>query len=148
MPPGFTSFLARRLDSAAQLRVHEARDGDAIEPGVALLAPGDFHLRVEPGRVRLEQSPAVGALRPRADLTLSDAARCYGADVLAVVLTGMGEDGLAGVRAVKQAGGLCLAEDESSCVVYGMPRAVADAGLADAVHPLGGIGPAICKAAA
>ena len=82
--------------------MREACDGDAIEPGLALVAPGDFHLRVERGRVRLEQSAAIGALRPRADVTLADAARSYGGGVLAVVLTGMGQDGLKGVRAVKQ----------------------------------------------
>jgi len=148
MPPGFTASLARRLDSASQLAVREARDGDAIEPGLALVAPGNFHLRVERGRVHLDQSRAIGALRPRADITLSDASRSYGAGVLAVVLTGMGEDGLGGVRSVKLAGGGCIAQDEMSSVIYGMPRAVSEAGLADASHPLAHLARAIAEAAA
>src|SRR3954454_1697558 len=119
MPPGFTATLARRLDPVSRLTVRAARAGDAIEPGVVLLAPGDYHLHVERGHVRLGQEAAVGGLRPRADITLADAARVYGPRVLAVVLTGMGNDGLRGVQAVKAAGGRCLGEAESSCVVYG-----------------------------
>jgi two-component system chemotaxis response regulator CheB len=136
MPPGFTRTLAARLDATSPLTVREAKDGDAIEPGLVLLAPGDFHLHVEHGRVRLGEERPIGGLRPRADITLADAARAYGRRVVSVVLTGMGNDGLQGVRAVKAAGGRCFAEAESSCVVYGMPRAVAEAGLVDAVHAL------------
>jgi two-component system chemotaxis response regulator CheB len=145
MPPGFTASLARRLDACSPLDVREARDRDRIEPGVALIAPGDRHLRVERGRVVLSDEPEIGGLRPRADVTLRDAAAAYGPHVLAVVLTGMGEDGLAGVRAVREAGGACIAEAEESCVVYGMPRAVVEAGLTDAVHPLDEIPAALAE---
>jgi two-component system chemotaxis response regulator CheB len=148
MPPGFTRTLAARLDASSPLTVREAKDGDAIEPGVVLLAPGDFHLHVEHGRVRLGEERAIGGLRPRADITLADAARAYGRRVVSVVLTGMGNDGLQGVRAVKAAGGRCLAEAESTCVVYGMPRAVAEAGLVDAVHALDALPAAIDGAVA
>jgi two-component system chemotaxis response regulator CheB len=139
MPAGYTATLAKRLDASSTLTVREAQDGDAIRPDTLLLAPGDLHLHVERGVIRLGREEPVGALRPRADLTFADAARVYGRNVVGVVLTGMGSDGVAGLRAVKAAGGLCLAEAEQSCVVYGMPRAVAEAGLADAVHPLDAI---------
>jgi two-component system chemotaxis response regulator CheB len=115
---------------------------------VFLLAPGDYHLHVEQGRVRLGQEAAIGGLRPRADITLSEAARVYGGRVVSVVLTGMGNDGLQGVRAVKSAGGSCFAEDESTCVVYGMPRAVAEAGLTDGVRPLDDLSDPILTAVA
>jgi two-component system, chemotaxis family, protein-glutamate methylesterase/glutaminase len=146
MPAGFTATLAARLDAASPLRVREARDGDAIEPGLFLLAPGDYHLHVEKGRVRLGQEASIGGLRPRADITLSEAAKAYGNRVVSVVLTGMGHDGLAGVRDVKAAGGSCFAEDESTCVVYGMPRAVAEARLTDAVRPLDELSESILSA--
>jgi two-component system chemotaxis response regulator CheB len=148
MPRGFTATLARRLDAASSLAVREAANGDAIEPGTLLVAPGDFHLRVHEGHVRLGRGDPVGGLRPRADVTLEDAARVYGRRVLSVILTGMGSDGLRGVRAVKAAGGRCLVESQRSCVVYGMPRVVAEAGLADAVLPLDALSAAIGDALA
>lgn len=138
MPAGFTSSLAQRLDRAAKLTVVEAAGGERLEPGVALLAPGGSHLRLGAGGVaRLSDDAAIGGLRPRADLTIDDVASMYGKDTLLVVLTGMGKDGLDGARAVKARGGVVLAEAEATCTVYGMPRAVVEAGLADAVLPLG-----------
>jgi two-component system chemotaxis response regulator CheB len=102
-----------------------------------LLAPGGSHLRLgSDKRARLSDEPPVGALRPRADLTIEDAAELYGDQLLLVVLTGMGRDGTEGARAVKAAGGRVLVEAESTCTVYGMPRAVVEADLADAVLPL------------
>ncbi len=139
MPPGFTGSLAQRLDASSRLDVREARDGDAIEPGRALLAPGGLHLRVQGTRVRLTQEPPVGSLRPRADLTIEDAARDWPGRVVLVVLTGMGTDGLRGAQAVRRAGGVILTEAEETCVVYGMPRSVEEAGLADVVQPLGSL---------
>jgi two-component system chemotaxis response regulator CheB len=136
MPAGFTSSLAQRLDRASQLTVVEAAGGERLDPGVALLAPGGSHLRLTAGAARLSDDEAIGGLRPRADLTIADVASMYGKDTLLVVLTGMGKDGLDGARAVKARGGVVLAEAESTCTVYGMPRAVAEAGLADAVLPL------------
>jgi two-component system chemotaxis response regulator CheB len=137
MPPGFTGSLASRLDRDSRLTVREARGGDAIRPGTALLAPGGSHLRLDAQRVvRLSDSPPIGALRPRADLTIADAADLFGSDLLLVVLTGMGKDGLDGARAVRAKGGRILVEAEDTCTVYGMPRAIAEAGLADAVLPI------------
>ena len=132
MPSGFTSSLAARLDRASALGVQEAHDGDPLDPSCALLAAGGSHLRLDAdGRMRLSDEPAIGGLRPRADLTIDDAVRLWGERVVLVVLTGMGKDGLAGAREVRKAGGRILVEAESSCVVYGMPRAISEAHLAD-----------------
>jgi two-component system chemotaxis response regulator CheB len=112
------------------------------------IAPGGAHLRMgDDRRVRLSDEAPMGGLRPRADLTIADAAKLYGPSLLLVVLTGMGKDGLDGARAVKAAGGRVLCEAESTCVVYGMPRAVAEAGLADAVLPLHELPAAIAREA-
>lgn len=149
MPPGFIAPLAQRLDAVSALDVREARDGDAIRPDTALIAPGGLHLEVSAvGRVALSDAPPIGALRPRADVMFTSAARHYGPSVLAVVLTGMGDDGTAGGRDVRAAGGTLIAEDESSCVVWGMPRAAAAAGLAGAVVPLDAMPLAIAEAVA
>ena len=113
-----------------------------------LLAPGGAHLRLGADRRSLlSDSAPMGGLRPRADLTIADAAKIYGNRVLLVVLTGMGRDGLEGAKAVRAAGGHILVEAESSCTVYGMPRAVADAGLADEVLPLDELPAAIVREA-
>lgn len=135
LPAGFTRSLAERLDHGSALPVAEAKDGDFLSVGRVLVAPGDFHLRVVSRRVQLDMSPRRHGVRPSVDTTLESAAVAFGPGVLASILTGMG-DGTEGARAVKAAGGLVLAEDESTCVVYGMPRAVARAGLTDAVVPL------------
>lgn len=144
MPPGFTGSLAQRLDGESPLHVVEAQGGEAIAPGTALLAPGGSHLHLADARsVRLGDGEPVGGLRPRADLTIEDVVDRHGKDVVLVVLTGMGNDGLAGARAVKAAGGRILVEAEETCAVYGMPRAIADAGLADVILPLGELPAAI-----
>ena len=149
MPPGFTGSLAARLDAASALTVREAAGGETLAPGVALMAPGGSHLRLGADRrPRLTEEEPVGGLRPRADLTIADVAAQYGPRVLLVVLTGMGRDGLEGARAVRAAGGRILAEAESTCTVYGMPRAVAEAGLADEVLPLDQLAGAIAREAA
>ena len=100
------------------------------------MAPGGSHLRFDGDRARLSDDAPIGALRPRADLTIADIARRYGPRTVLVVLTGMGKDGLDGAREVRKHGGRILCEAESTCTVYGMPRAVAEAGLADVVAPL------------
>jgi len=146
MPPGFTASLAARLDGASALAVREARTGDVLESGSLLVAPGGSHLRLsDDRRLRLADDAPEGGLKPRADFTIADAARLFGRRVLLVVLTGMGKDGLEGAVAVKGAGGRVLVEAESTCTVYGMPRAVAEAGLADAVLPLDQLAGAIAK---
>jgi two-component system, chemotaxis family, protein-glutamate methylesterase/glutaminase len=146
MPAGFTASLAARLDGPSALAVREARTGDVLDGGSLLVAPGGAHLRLsDDRRLRLADDAPEGGLRPRADFTISDAARLFGRNVLLVVLTGMGKDGLEGAVAVKRAGGRVLAEAESTCTVYGMPRAVAEAGLADAVLPLDQLADAIAR---
>jgi two-component system chemotaxis response regulator CheB len=137
MPAGFTGSLAERLDRASKLTVREAKSGDRLTPGVALLAPGGYHLRLTgEGTVRLTEEPEIGGLRPRADVTISDAASIFGNRLVLTVLTGMGKDGLEGARDVKRLGGRILVEDESTCTVYGMPRSISEAHLADVELPL------------
>ena len=148
MPPGFTASLATRLDAASQLDVVEATGGENLQPGVALLAPGGSHLRLDGTRhARLSDDAPVGGLKPRADFTIEDAAKLFGPRMVLVVLTGMGRDGLEGAKAVRAAGGRILVESESTCTVYGMPRAVADAGLADEILPLDELADAIAREA-
>jgi two-component system chemotaxis response regulator CheB len=148
MPPGFTASLAARLDGLSPLEVREAAGGESLAPGVALLAPGGAHLRLAGDRrAVLSDEAAIGGLRPRADLTIADVARLYGDRVVLVVLTGMGRDGLEGAEAVRAAGGRILCEAEATCTVYGMPRAVAEAGLADEVLELDDLPAAIAREA-
>jgi two-component system chemotaxis response regulator CheB len=144
MPAGFTASLAQRLDKGAKLTVVEAQGGEALRPDTLILAPGGSHLRMGgDGVARLTDEAAVGGLRPRADLTIADAAKVFGARLVLVVMTGMGKDGLEGAKAVRAHGGRILAEAESTCTVYGMPRAIVEAGLADEVLPLGELADAI-----
>jgi len=145
LPAGFTRSLAERLDQGCGLRVAEAQAGDVLATGRLLVAPGDYHLGLAGARVVLDQAPRRHGVRPAVDTTLEAAAASFGPAVLAVILTGMGEDGTEGARAVKAAGGRVLAEAESTCVVYGMPRAVVEAGLADEVVPLDGMAAAIVR---
>lgn len=149
MPAGFTRSLAARLDGASALSVREAQGGEILDPRVALLAPGGRHLRLSAdGRTTLSDEPEIGSLRPRADLMIADAARVFGARTLLVVMTGMGNDGLKGARAVKENGGRVIVEDQSTCTVYGMPRSVQEAELADEVLPLDELAKAIAEEAA
>ncbi len=144
MPEGFTASLAERLDRSSKLKVVEAAGGETLAPDTLLLAAGGRHLRLgEDGVTRLSDAAAIGGLRPRADLTIADAAKLYGDRLLLVVMTGMGKDGLDGAREVRARGGRVLAEAESSCTVYGMPRAIVEAQLADVVVPLGELAEAI-----
>jgi two-component system chemotaxis response regulator CheB len=134
MPAGFTASLATRLDNSSPLSVREAQGGESLQPGVALIAPGGRHLRVSPtGQMALSDEAPLGGLRPRADLLIADAAAQWGDRLTVVVLTGMGNDGLRGAREVRRHGGRILVEAEQTCTVYGMPRAIVEAGLADEV---------------
>ncbi len=149
MPAGFTASLATRLNSSSGLTVAEARGGERLTPQTALVAPGGRHLHLhEGGRVSLGEEPEIGGLRPRADITIRDAARVFGERMVLVVLTGMGKDGLEGAREVRRAGGRILVEAERTCIVYGMPRAVTEAGLADLQLPLHELPDAIATEAA
>ena len=141
MPPMFTLSLARSLDAKSALKVVEAAEGDELAAGTVHIAPGGRHLTVvrEAGRLvcRLNDDPPEQSVRPAADVLFRSLARLgAGSRVLAAVLTGMGEDGLAGVRLLKANGCWCLTQSEATCVVYGMPRAVDAAGLSDESAPL------------
>ena len=137
MPVGFTRSLAERLDNISQIQVKEAEPGDQMEVGRALIAPGGFHSVInEQGQVTLNQNPPVHGVRPAIDVTLASIAKKFGSAVISVILTGMGSDGTNGSGLVNQAGGCVIAEDESSCVVWGMPRSVCEAGYAQVIVPL------------
>lgn len=134
---GFVAGLAEWLTAGTDLDVVVAVDGATMRPGVAYLAPDGRHLEVRSrGTVALSHAPPVGGFRPSATVLLRSLASAHGAEAAAVVLTGMGSDGLEGARAVRMAGGLVLAQDQQTSTVYGMPKAVADAGLAHAVAPV------------
>jgi len=135
MPSGFTRSLARRLDEAGGMRVEEAEDGAQPQPGVAYVAPGGKQLGLHQGRWAVLDPQPTDVLKPCADVTFAAVAETY-SPVLAVVLTGMGKDGLEGCRRIKRAGGRVIAQNEETSVVYGMPRAVVEAGVADYVLPL------------
>jgi two-component system chemotaxis response regulator CheB len=133
MPPTFTAKMAERLNRASVMTVKEAEDGDQLVAGTALVAPGDAHVEIHGDTVRLSDAEPIGGLRPRADITLSSAAKSYGAHVTGVVMTGMGTDGLVGCRDIKRSGGQVVAQDGPSSTVDGMPRAIRKADIADRV---------------
>ena len=138
MPAGFTNSLAHRLNQSAHITVKEAEAGDRLEVGKALLAPGGQHMRFDrSGRVALDTGPTVCGVRPAVDVTIRSLVAAFGASVDAVILTGMGADGTEGAGEIKRAGGSVAVEHESTCVVYGMPKSIIDAGFADAVIPIG-----------
>jgi two-component system chemotaxis response regulator CheB len=151
MPPTFTRLLAERLTAKSRIPVAEAIDGESLTVGRILLAPGDFHVTFESEakglRIRLNQEPPENSCRPAVDVTLRSAARKTGANTLAVILTGMGQDGLRGCELVRAAGGKVICQDEATSVVWGMPGFVARAGLADRVLPLPQIAPEINRLA-
>jgi two-component system chemotaxis response regulator CheB len=147
MPAGFTRSLAERLDGLTRLAVREASPGDRLSADCVLVAPGDHHLRVTPaGSIELDQSPRVHGVRPSVDVTLASLVQTFGRRAVVAILTGMGQDGAEGVAAVRAAGGFIVAEDESTCVVWGMPRAVVERGAADKVVPLDHMAEAIAAA--
>jgi len=148
MPSGFTRSLARRLDELSVLRVTEARDGEALVAGRVWVAPGGTHLLVRPEadgspRLAVAAGPPIHGVRPAADPLLQSVAACFGARVVAVILTGMGSDGAAGLAAVRAAGGFAIVQDRESSIVYGMPQAALARAGADRVSPLGGVAAAI-----
>lgn len=147
MPGGFTRSLARRLDELSPLSVQEATPGSRLEMGKVLIAPGGFHVTLDGhGVVALNEDEPECGVRPSVNVTAESLARAFGADVIAVVLTGMGSDGTRGAGLIKQAGGSVIVEAEESCVVYGMPRSVVEAGYADRVVSLEGIAGALMRA--
>lgn len=147
MPVGYTALYAEKLDEICALEVAEAKDGDVLRPGLALLAPAGRHLvfRRQGSDVvaQLTVQPLEKAHRPSADVLFQSVAEIFGERVLAVVMTGMGDDGKEGSAWVKARGGVVLTEAEESCVIYGMPRSVVEAGLSDLAVPLEGMAQAI-----
>lgn len=150
MPPFFTRLLAERLDGACKLRVEEATEGAEVHAGKVLLAPGDFHMKLSAKNgcvtVSLDQSPHQNFCRPAVDVLFRSAAEVYGGAAMAIILTGMGQDGLRGIEALHAIGATVVAQDEASSVVWGMPGAVVNAGLAHSVLPLEEIGGAMMSA--
>lgn len=149
MPASFTPAFAERLNNLCHIEVREAAEGDVLRPGLALLAPGGRQLVLEGGgnqtRVRLAESPPGTIYKPSVDITFQSAVNALRSQVLALVLTGMGADGREGARALKAQGAQIWAQDAASSVVFGMPAAIIDAGLADQVLSLKEFGPALIK---
>ena len=140
MPPMFTKLLAERLEKRSSYRVAEATDGGLVQPNHVVVAPGDYHMRVVRDgtsiRTTLDQEPPVHSCRPAVDPLFASACKVWGGNLLCLVLTGMGQDGAEGAAQIHAAGGQVLAQDEATSVVWGMPGAVAEAGVADAILPL------------
>lgn len=150
MPAGFTRSLADRLNAISEIAVKEAEHDEIIKAGQVYIAPGDFQLRIAPSigggrKIVLSKDPPVGNHRPAVNVMFDSAAQ-FGRDLVSVIMTGMGSDGCIGMKKIKANGGYSIAQDEQSCVVYGMPKAVVDAGLADEVRPLTKIAEAIVEA--
>ncbi|HEY3426923.1 MAG TPA: chemotaxis response regulator protein-glutamate methylesterase [Negativicutes bacterium] len=149
MPPGFTKSLSERLNSLAALEVKEAEHNDVIRPGLVLIAPGDYHMTIErEGNkkvVKLNQNPIIGGHRPAVDPMLESVAKAYGQQAVGVILTGMGHDGAKGLQAIKQQQGYTIAEDQSTAVVFGMPKSAIELGVVDKVAPLTAIAAEIVK---
>jgi two-component system chemotaxis response regulator CheB len=149
MPKNFTSFLAQRLDRRCSIKVIEARHEHPLERGCAFIAPGDVHIKIRPHKgghlIVTDHGPLVNSCRPSVDVLFRSVAECFGSASLAVVLTGMGQDGLEGCRSIAELGGGVVVQDQSSSVVWGMPGHVANAGLADAVLPPHDLGPEIVR---
>ena len=147
IPPVFSKSFAQRLDSLCRMRVREAQNGDAVEPGLALVAPGDFHMLLKRSgtgyQVEVKQGPQICFQRPAVDVLFRSTAQAAGAHATAAILTGMGADGAQGMLAMKAAGARTIAQDEASCVVFGMPREAIKAGGVDRVLPLSSISAAI-----
>lgn len=149
MPPVYTTYLAQRLDSLSALTVREAIDGEPVQAGIVYIAPGDHHLELRPtasgATVRLTQTPPVNHCRPAVDVLFRSAANVWGRHTLAIVLTGMGHDGRDGSAEIRGVGGQVLVQDEASSVVWGMPGAVHEAGLADEVLPIDKVAAAVVR---
>lgn len=146
MPPGFTRSLAQRLDEISAIPVKEAAEGDRVQTGRVLIAPGGFHMTVDPGgSIRLNQEPTLHGVRPAVDKTFESVIPIWTHSMIGVILTGMGYDGAKGMVAIKKNGGRTIAEDASTCVVYGMPKVVVEMGAADMVLPVHEIADAIAR---
>jgi two-component system, chemotaxis family, protein-glutamate methylesterase/glutaminase len=143
MPAQFTTSFAERLDSLSEIHVKEAKDGDSVSNGQALLAPGNFHMLLKRSGARyyvqVKKGPLVHHQRPAADVLFRSVANYAGANAVGIILTGMGSDGAAGLSEMKKAGARTIAQDEKSCVVFGMPKEAIKLGAADKVLSLGNV---------
>ncbi|MCH3964343.1 MAG: chemotaxis response regulator protein-glutamate methylesterase [Clostridium sp.] len=140
MPVGFTKAFSERLDSNSLQKVVEASDNMKIVPDTIYIAPGGFHMEVgQDRRVHLNKEPAIWGVRPAVDKLFKSAARVYGGNLISVVLTGMGRDGADGTAVIKDSGGITISEDESTCIIYGMPKAAYSTGKVEMVLKLGDI---------
>lgn len=150
MPVGFTKLFAQRLNSLTNFTVKEAEEGDAIVPGQALIAPGGHHMIVtKEGKIHLDDGPPLHSVKPAVDPMMETAAEVYKAETIGIILTGMGRDGALGMKRIKKFGGTTIAQDESTCTVFGMPKAAIEEGCVDKVLPLSRIPQEIireCKA--
>ena len=146
MPGNYTDQFGKQLSEVAQIRVKEAEAGEIIVPGLLYVCPGSHHMRVSPtGRVSLDDGPRIGGYRPCADLTMESAADYAGPMAIGVILTGMGNDGVKGVQAIRGVGGHTIAQDESTAVIFGMPQEAIKSGAIDQILPIEAIYPAIEK---
>jgi two-component system chemotaxis response regulator CheB len=149
MPAGFTAAFAQRLDETCRIHVSEARDGDRLKAGRALIAPGNYHLIVvrlkEDYFVRVRTGPAVCRHRPSADVLFRSVAVAAGPRAVGVIMTGMGDDGAEGLREMRDAGAMTIAQDAASCVVFGMPKEAIERGAVQTVVPLGRIASEVLK---
>lgn len=137
MPVGFTKAFADRLNLNSEIKVVEASDGEIYMKDVVYIAPGGFHMEIDSqGKIRLNTDPQIWGVRPAVDKLFISASKVYGANIISIVLTGMGRDGAAGTEVIKKNGGITLAEDESTCVIYGMPKATYETGAVDLVLPI------------
>lgn len=151
MPPVFTRLLAERLQTLTKLKVEEAAQGSTVDAGKILIAPGNYHMRLRKTglktTIKLDQEPPENSCRPAVDVLFRSVEETYGSASIAVVLTGMGYDGLRGVQVLKAHGAYVIAQDEPTSVVWGMPGAIVNAGLADSVAPLAQVVPEILRRA-
>jgi two-component system chemotaxis response regulator CheB len=151
MPALFTKLLCERLQERSKICVREAVEGEAVKAGAILVAPGDYHMRVElpsgsrQPRIALDQGPLENSCRPAVDCLFESVSKVYGGATIAAILTGMGQDGLRGAKMLRNSGATILAQDEETSAVWGMPRAIAEAKIADAVLPLDDIIPQILR---
>ncbi len=150
MPPRFTKSLADRLNGMSELTIKEAEKNEKVQNGYVYIAPGGFHMTVKKKLdsfiISIDETPEDTLHRPSVDVMMNSVINAFGKNTLGIIMTGMGKDGFEGIKKLKSLGGYCLAQNEESCVVYGMPKAVVEAGLADVVAPLESISEIINKA--
>jgi two-component system chemotaxis response regulator CheB len=151
MPPLFTQSLAKSLNDRCSIRVKEAEDGETLQPGTALVAPGGRHMKVVAGHdgktrvVRITDDPPMNSCRPSVDYLFNSVAQHFVGRATGVIMTGMGSDGLEGLRQMRKNGAAIIAQNEASCSVYGMPKGPIEAGIVDVISPLEKIAEEIMK---